>query len=177
MPPRNQVKLCSEDLTVEMGSHILLLYQNESELLETLSGYFREGLRNNNLCILIGSSRSLIKLLAKNIENILLARGEKLINPLIFVKSKEFYFSKGGFDADAIYNKIDQSFEKNALKGMRGASDMAWVDKGFNEISKYEAGLTERYHDKNVLLLCAYPIKGLMVEQIQTDTIPYANTV
>jgi hypothetical protein len=48
-------------LKVPAGSHILLLYKNESEMNEILSEFTKEGLFKDQVCALISSKKVFLK--------------------------------------------------------------------------------------------------------------------
>ena len=50
MIQQDKILLFEKSLKVKTGSHIVLLYQDESELIDALSDYFSEGIKDNNSC-------------------------------------------------------------------------------------------------------------------------------
>ena len=165
MLQQNQVWVCC-DTKAEVGSHIIFLYQAKSELLDVLSDYFIEGLKNNNACLMVIPSDNLADEINGEIGRKDILNKEQLKEKLVFIKHKKFYFSNGKFDPNKVFEMIDKQLDKN-ISMIRSAGDCSWVDKAiFNDFYQYEVALTERYNSKNILLLCAYFSKQLEIEQI-----------
>ena len=59
---KNEVLLYPENIKVEMGSHVILLYKDKTELVEFLGKYFYEGIKNNDICILIGENITFVEI-------------------------------------------------------------------------------------------------------------------
>ena len=167
MIQQDKILIFGKNLKVKTGSHVVLLYQDESELVDVLSDYFSEGIKNNNSCVMVCQNEDLQNKIITKIENKNVLSKKQIIEKLVFIKSKEFYFSKNKFNADTIYKKIDEDIAKNTLCGLRAASDMSWVNNNnFNEVHQYEKELSSRYHTENIILLCAYPSKDMNTLQI-----------
>jgi hypothetical protein len=167
MIKQDKIILFGKDLKVKTGSHIVLLYQDEPELIEVLSEYFSEGINNSNSCVMVCQSDDLKNKIIARIESKNVLPKKEIMEKLVFIKSKEFYFSKNKFNADTIYKKIDEYIAKNSLNGLRAASDTSWINNSnFNDVYQYEKELSPRYHAENILLLCAYPSKEMNTLQI-----------
>jgi hypothetical protein len=170
------VNLFNPDLEVETGSHIILLYQKESDLIEILPGYFGEGLKKSDICIYVNSSDFLYNQVLKEIEFNNLINNKIINEKMIVLKSDEVYSPKTKLDADKIYSQIDAVIQENTPYALRTFGDMTWAnDKVFDEVYNYERGLTTRYYDKNVIFLCSYLVSQLdiarIIQLIQSHTL------
>ncbi|HLG24017.1 MAG TPA: MEDS domain-containing protein [Candidatus Nanoarchaeia archaeon] len=166
MPQQSQVLLGQHDLRVENGSHIILLYQDKSELLEFLLNYYVEGLKKNDLCFMVNATEQIVKEIRQNAERVGIS-AQRFQDNMVFLDYKDLYFNGGKFDAGRVYKKIDELIRKNPSRRIRTCGDMTWFDSSnFNDLDRYETGLSERYNSNNLVLMCAYFSSQLTVEQI-----------
>lgn len=155
---------------VELGTHIIMLYENENDLLEIFPPFFAAGLLNNELCIVVYPNlklkQKLIKDLAKLVDIEHYMNGKKIK----FIYYKKFYFKNNVFCKEKVYKLIDKKLNQIGFKdfdGIRGATDMSWVEDAFlKKILIYEEGITEKYRKSHVLIICAYPIKKLAIPDL-----------
>lgn len=149
------------DLKLDLGSHVIMLCNNQVEMMEILPGYFKEGVKNNDLNILITTDDKM----ADRIKNEV---GDDGFNKkLLTMNYRYFYFVDEQFNAEQVYIQIDRLLEQNSQKTLRVAGDTSWIDSDkFKDLHEYESGLNERYNKTNVLLLCIYNSSLLNIEQI-----------
>jgi len=167
MIQKDKILLFDNSLKAKTGSHIVLLYQDESELIDALSDYFSEGIKDNNSCAMACQNNDLQDKIIAKIENQKVLTKKQIQERFVFVNTKDFYFSKKKFDVKAIYKKIDENIAKNSLYGLRVAGDMSWVNNNnFNDIHRYEMELSSRYNTENVLFICAYSLKDVNTFQL-----------
>lgn len=167
--PEKTVLLGPDNLQVEAGSHIIMLYQQEPELLEVLPAFFSEGLKNDDFCALVYTEEETLNEIKDSLEKKYKIEKENLEVNFGSIPYQEFYFENGQFDAYKIYEKIESLIKKKYIqvRPIRSAGDMRWVSKDiFNELYYYEVGLSDKFNSKNIILLCAYYVKKLSVEQI-----------
>lgn len=154
------------DMKVDVGSHIIFLYKKESELKDVLFNYTYEGVNNNDLCILIVSDPGIVESLKNEIKNRRISKEviDKLITTL---KVSDFYLEGGKFEKERTLKKLDKLIEENPAVRIRVAGQAEWADCTiFDEWHQYETEVTERYCDKNIILLCAYDLNRLDFENI-----------
>lgn len=156
--------------SVEIGTHIVMLYENEKELLEIFPPFFAAGLLNNELCIVVYPNlrlkQELHEKLAKLVDIDFYIKKKKIE----FVYYKNFYFRNCIFNKEKIYWLIDKKIKQVGFKdfdGLRTTSDMSWVNsKFFKKILIYEKGLTKKYKKSPILFICAYPINKLTIPEL-----------
>ncbi|MEK6968179.1 MAG: MEDS domain-containing protein [Nanoarchaeota archaeon] len=166
MKPQNKLLLSDQHLKVEEGAHIIYLYEDETELLDIFSRFYTQGLINNDLCITIDSDDGFSKRLIEDIEAKSGMDMNQLKSKIMHISHKDFYFNNGAFNANRVFGVVDDLISKNVLT-IRCAGTSGWIDKTFfNEFCEYETAFTKRYHNNNVLVLCAYSLKQLDVAQI-----------
>jgi hypothetical protein len=159
--------LFGKSLKVKTGSHIVLLYQDESELIDALSDYFSEGIKDNNSCAMAYQNDDLQDKIITKIESKKILTKKQIQEKVVFINNKDFYFSKKKFDVNAIYKKIDKNIARDRLCGLRAAGDMSWVNNNnFNDVHKYETEVSSRYNTENALFMCAYSLKNISTFQL-----------
>jgi len=167
MIQQNKILLFDKNLKAKAGSHIVLLYQDESELIDALSDYFSEGITNNNSCAMACQNDNLQDKIIKQIESKKILTRKQIQEKIVFINTKKFYYSKKKFNANSTYKKIDESIAKDRLCGLRAAGDMRWVNNNnFNDVHQYEIELSSRYNTENVLFICAYSLKDISTFQL-----------
>ncbi len=164
---------------IEQGTHIVMLYETESDILTIFPSFFAEGLENNEFCIMVYPTIRLKEKLKKEIAK--LVDLKKYINEkkIEFIHFKKFYFKNNIFTKEKVYNLIDKKLNHIGFKdvdGVRTAGDMTWVNnKFFKKVIVYEKGLTEKYGKMSLLLMCAYPVKKIsvtdLIETIQSHNL------
>lgn len=155
---------------VELGAHIVLLYEKESELLEIFPPFFAAGLKNNELCIVVYPSLKLKQKIEKKLSRLVNLKNYIKENKIEFVHYKKFYFKNNVFSEEKVYQLIDKKLNSIGFKdvdGVRGAGDMSWVtDKSLKKVLVYEKDLTKKYNKAHMLLMCSYPMKKLSTPDI-----------
>ena len=149
------------DLKLDLGSHVIMLCNDRVEMLEVLTEYFKEGVKNNDLNILITTDDKM----ADQIKNEV---GDNDFNKkLLTMNYRFFYFVDELFNAEQVYIQIDHLLEQNSQRTLRVAGDTSWIDADkFKDLHEYESGLNKRYNKTNILLLCIYNSSVLNIEQI-----------
>ena len=154
------------DMKVDVGSHIIFLYKEESELRDVLFNYAYEGVKNNDLCIIIVSDPHIVDDLKKEISDKKISR-EKIDKLITSLKVSDFYLEDGKFEKDRTLAKLDKLIKANPAVRIRAAGQADWVDSGcFDEFNRYEAAVTERFCNQNIIILCAYDLNRLDFENI-----------
>ena len=87
---------------VELGAHIVLLYEKESELLEIFPPFFAAGLKNNELCIVVYPSLKLKQKIEKKLSRLVNLKNYIKENKIEFVHYKKFYFKNNVFSEEKV---------------------------------------------------------------------------
>jgi len=146
------------DLT--LGTHFCLLYETEQDLIETLALYFKTGLVKNEFCLWI-TPESFEKAREALRQAIPLADQHVEAGDIEILSCQRWYCEDDVFDAtrviQAFDRKLAQALEKGYVK-MRVLADEAWLSQEhWKAFSDYEAQLDERFANKPVSIVCAYP--------------------
>ena len=179
MSKNNYTDLGFMKKNVEWGAHIVFLYENESDLLNIFTPFFATGLKNNELCIVVYPNLSLKQKLEESLAKLIDLKGFIKEKKIIFVYYKDFYFENNILKKEKIYKFIDKKINHigfEDIDGLRTAGDMSWFkDKSFKKFLVYERGLTEKYSKAHTIIMCAYPIKKLpiqdLIDVIQSHTL------
>jgi len=158
----NRDNECSLDNALSR-KHICLFYGSNKDLLDLVVPYFKEGLRNNELCIWAASKTLGVdgakKALSKAVLNInkYIKKGQ-----LEIIDCKKWYLDQGKFNSDKVLNGWLEK-EKQALKqgfnGMRVSGDASWLQKrDWNKWVNYERTLDNIIDKHKIAVLCTYPL-------------------
>jgi len=161
------------------GTHIILLYETESDLIRIFAPFFAAGLKNNEFCIGIYPNRHVKQKLIDGLSKLVNIKQFINQNQIQFIYYKDFYFKKDMFSKVKVYSFIDKKLNSarfEGLDGIRGAGDMSWVRNAFfKKVLVYEKGLTKKYRKSPIIVMCAYPVKKLaihdLIDMIQSHTL------
>lgn len=149
---------------VPWGTHFCQFYETKEDLLDIIVPYFKEGLKNNELCILVTSefltTDEAKQALEKNIPGFLkyLKRGQIEIFPYT-----EWYLKEGSFEMKRVLSnwvkKHDQALE-NGYEGVRVSGNPFWIDnkKDWDDFAEYEAEINKVIDKYKLLVLCTYSL-------------------
>ncbi len=155
---------------VEQGTHIVMLYEKISDLLEIFPSFFASGLKNNELCIVVYPNTALKQKIKKEISRIVDLQKYTKEKKIEFIHYKTFYFKNNIFTKEKVYRLIDKKLNSIGFKdidGIRAAGDMSWVkSKLLKKVLVYEKGLTEKYSKRLILLMCTYPVKNISIPDL-----------
>lgn len=166
MAQKDKITLHPDNIQVEMGSHVLLMYRDPSELEEFLVQFFHEGLKGDNVCIYVNDAS-----LFSDVKSKVQQKGtynEDIINDsLKCIDYKEFYFVENQFRSSEVFKKIDVLLDTYVSKTVRALGSDSWVNSmTFDDFHKYELDLSKKYNNKNLVIVCAYSLKQFDAEQI-----------
>jgi len=153
------------DIIGEMpwGTHVSQFYRTGEDLVDILVPYFKEGLRNNELCIWITSEPLNVedaeKALKKKVRGLdgYIKKGQ-----LEILDYSRWYTKTGRFDSDRVLKGWVEK-EKQALKrgfdGLRLAGNMFWINKrDWNKFTDYEAVVNRVIGKHRMLAFCSYSL-------------------
>jgi hypothetical protein len=170
MSKKNYTDLGFMKKNVEWGAHIVFLYEDEADLLKIFPPFFAIGLKNNEFCVVIYPNLRLKQKLEKRIAKLVDLDYHIKEKRILFIHYKDFYFKNNIFKKEKIYKFIDEKLNHIGFKdydGLRSAGDMSWVkDKLLKKVLVYEKGLTKKYSNARILLMCAYPVKKLPIPDL-----------
>lgn len=157
---------------VEVGDHLVLLYEEEKEVVETIVSYIKARLLKNEKCIYIAGDVETQHIIdALNEENMYepyLKKGQ-----LFFVEKEDCYLKEGIFTPKKIIellishikNAISEGFSGIAVTGE--LSFLIGYEKGIERIIEYEWMLNEFVFDKYpISAICRYNMKKFSNESL-----------
>jgi hypothetical protein len=156
--------------SVPGGTHIAVLYEKEAELIELFSRYFAEGLKDNEICVVVYKDVGFRNKMEEEVSKIFPKENQSHNLCVEYVHYEEFYLDDDRFDSSKPIGLTDKKLlDKRHLEGagIRTMGVMSWVsDKDFDDVIRYEKVLTERYFKENLIISCAYPTKNITIPHI-----------
>ena len=135
-------------------------------LLEVLTPYIAEGLRQNERCFCAQKPETLkalcndLRFIGVDIER------EQRRGALELHTTNEVYFRNMRFDPNALMELLEHSIEdavRNGFSAFRTAGELSWAVEGRNECDKlvaYEQMVQASYPGKPAVGICMYPIRS-----------------
>ncbi|HKQ86006.1 MAG TPA: MEDS domain-containing protein [Candidatus Acidoferrales bacterium] len=155
------------------GDHLCVFYRSEDALMEVLTPFIAEGLRNGERCFCV-QREEIFKRLEYDLRFIGVdIDGARKIGALEFHSMNEVYLSGGRFEPAAMMDMLVRSIEdslKRGFSGFRSAGDLSWAVEGRNECSQligYEALVEECFPGKRAAGMCQYPIASFPPEVLK----------
>jgi hypothetical protein len=148
------------------GDHTCVFYWDLQGLLEVLTPYIAEGLRQNERCFCAQRPETLkalcndLRFIGVDIER------EQKRGALELHTTNEVYFRNMRFDPDALMELLERSVEdsvRNGFSAFRTAGELSWAVEGRNECDKlvaYEKLVEASYPSKPAVGICLYPIRS-----------------
>lgn len=157
---------------VPWGTHVCHFYGSQSELIDVVIPYLVTGLKREECCIGVCSTRleveQVVKLLNERVPHLssYLASGQ-----LEIVSYDKWYLdSRGIFDAEKVLGRLRQKLDKALSEGWAGlriAGNTSWVTQSlWKEFDSYETRLFGSIAQDPIVVLCLYPRQGEWVSQI-----------
>lgn len=154
------------------GSHFCQFYKTKKDLMDVLIPYFKAGLENNELCILVTSDfltrDDAVKGLKKGIPEFssYLEKGQMKIFPYT-----DWYLKGGDFDLkrtlDMWMAKHNEALARG-FAGLRVSGNPYWIDnkKDWDDFACYEAEINKVIGGTKLLVLCTYSLEKCGVSEI-----------
>jgi hypothetical protein len=148
------------------GDHTCLFYWDLEGLLEVLTPYIAEGLRQNERCFCAQRPETLkalcndLRFMGVDIER------EQKRGALELHTTNEVYFSDMRFEPEALMELLESSIEKAVSSGFsafRTAGELSWAVDGRNECDRlvaYEQKVQASFPSKPAVGMCMYPIRS-----------------
>ncbi len=156
---------------VPWGTHFCQFYETEEDLKDILVPYFKEGLENNEYCMLITSnpfSASQAKeALKKTVPDF---NGYYQKGQIEILPYTEWYVKDGIFDSDRVLNgwidKLDQALEKG-YEGLRLSGNTFWLEKAdWEDFVDYEEAVDTVIGQYPMIALCTYCLEKCSAAEI-----------
>jgi hypothetical protein len=157
---------------IPWGTHFCQFYKTRKDLLDILIPYFKAGLENNELCVLVTSDfltkNNARKVFDKSIPGFsrYLERGQMEIFPYT-----DWYLKGGSFDLQRTLGmwmeKHTQALSRG-YEGLRVSGNPYWIDnkKDWDDFACYEAEINNVIGGTRLLVLCTYSLKKCGVAEI-----------
>lgn len=149
---------------VHGGTHFCHFYETKKDLLDILIPYFKTGLENNELCILIVfeplgemEARDVLRRAVPDADRHL-AAGDIEVIPYA-----EWYLKNGAFDLHGVIDrwkeKLNQALSRG-YDGIRAGGIETWLtEKEWKNFAEYEKELNNLIINQKMIVLCTYPIE------------------
>lgn len=150
---------------VPWGFHFAVAYKNISKIGDILVPYFRSGLKNKELCLMITSDiftpEDFEELMRKQIPDFGKYRknGQMEIIPYT-----EWYLQDGQFSKARIAKNAEnrlKTLKDSGLEGLRIFGEANWIKNiRFSQFISYEKSVAKLIRNKPIIALCGYCIKN-----------------
>lgn len=153
-------------------NHIVVLYNDDSEIVDLLVEYIKSNLLKGIKCIYISGDAN-TELIIKNLKN-LIYLDEYIANKQFIVLDKDESYSKNGtFNPDKMVDMLISETKKSIDEGFKGLAvtgEISWVleyQDGFDKILEYEWKLDEQVFSKfPISSICRYNLNSFSSEMI-----------
>jgi hypothetical protein len=156
------------------GDHICVFYQSEDALMEALTPYIAEGLRNGECCFCVQNS-AVTKRLFDDLRFLGLRPEFEVERGALLVHSeKEIYFPNGRFEPERMMQMLEKAIDQCAnsgFSGFRSAGDLSWAARGQEDCKQvigYEKMVEECFPGKAAVGLCQYAVKDFPAEVLES---------
>ena len=153
------------------GKHICLFYYKMKDLIDLEVPYFKEGLKNNELCVWIVPKTLGVKraksILSKKIKdfNEYIKKGQ-----IEIMDYKTVYLKSGEFNAKRVltgWAKKERQALKQSFSGLRVSGDASWLkQKDWAELVNYEVKAEKLIPKLKMTALCTYPVSSVDVSDV-----------
>src|SRR5579862_711989 len=144
------------------GSHICMFFDTKEDLLDTLAGYFRVGLENNEFCVWALSEPVTLEEAKNYLRREIPKFDERLsAGQIEILDGREFYLKGDQFDLQRITGGWNERLKRALARGydgMRVSGNAFWVETNhWKEFCQYELELDKALTGQKMLVLCTYP--------------------
>jgi hypothetical protein len=150
----------------QRGDHACVFYSDTNSLMDVLTPYVAEGLRNGERCFLAQKPDTLraltndLRFLGVDIEH------EVKRGALELHTTSEVYFNNKQFDPEGLMGLLERSVEESVRQGFsafRTAGELSWAVEGRNDCDQlmgYEEMVQASYPGKPAVGICQYSIRS-----------------
>ncbi len=157
---------------IELGDHLVLLYESESNITETVVSYITNSLKNNHKFIYISGDTDTLMII-NSLKQLNLYNSFVESNQLLFLDKKDAYSKSGKFNPDKMKDLLIElaiDAQKEGYEGLAISGELSWVldyDEGFDLINEYEWKInSEVFGRYPVTALCRYNMDKFTDEMI-----------
>ena len=164
-----------EGMSISYGNHLCSLFHRDSGRLKMSIPFLAEGLRNNDVCILIASKKSTSLILEK--------LSEINVNPKLAIKKGKLVVSEGRNSSSEMLEFLEQQFIMATQSGnryLRVLNDLSWfveqkagLENLFEFENSYNHSLAKRFP---VVSLCQYDARLFSGTSIVNALISHEDT-
>ena len=151
--------------TFKTGDHTCVFYSDLEGLLEVLTPYVLEGLKNNQRC-LCAQRADTLEALAADLQFLGVdVKKETRRGALELYDADRIYVPDGRFEPSTMITLLERSVRDSVgagFSGFRAAGDLAWAVEGHNECDRlieYEEMVDRWFPGKPIVGLCQYAIR------------------
>jgi PAS domain S-box-containing protein len=150
--------------TVPWGTHFCQFYVTKEDLIDLLTPYFAEGLRNNEFCMWITSPPLEVEEARDSLEKVVPNLNDYFVRGQIEILSyTQWYLEEGEFDANRVLKRWIEK-EEDALNrgfdGLRLSGNTFWIDRSlWKEFTAYEAAINNVVTSRRIIALCTYSLE------------------
>jgi hypothetical protein len=152
------------------GDHLCVFHRSENALMEVLSPYIADGLRNGERCFCV-QRPEIVKRLEYDLRFIGIDVDKARKNgSLAFHSIESVYLPNGKFEPGAMIDLLIDTIEdtrRQGFRGFRSAGDLSWAVEGRDECRQvvgYEAMVEKCFPGKPAIGMCQYPIDSFPPE-------------
>ena len=145
------------------GTHFCHFFDSKQDLLDILVPYFRAGLNAKELCVWVIFDPLIRQDAVEALRSVLPAIDEHLeAGDIIIVPHAEWYLTDGTLNLGRVIERWDDIHRQalqNGYSGLRVNGNEAWLSaEDWQKFSEYEKKLNQFIRDKQMLVLCTYPL-------------------
>jgi hypothetical protein len=156
------------------GDHLCVFYRSVDSLMQVLSPYIAEGLRNGERCFCVQQDE-VVKRLEYDLRFIGVDMDEAVKRGALEFRSvQDAYMPNGHFEPQAMMELLIRSIEdsvERGFTGFRSAGDLSWAVEGRDQCSQivgYEKMVEECFPCKPAIGMCQYPIESFRPEVLES---------
>ena len=150
------------DEIIKLGDHLVILYDSETNITDTVVAYISNSLLNNHKFIYITGDTD-VKLIRNSLKNIGLYESYLNSRQLVFLDKDDAYSKDGKFNPERmkeLLKTLTDDAQKEGFNGLAISGEISWVleyDNGFDLINEYEWKInSEVFGVFPVTALCRY---------------------
>jgi len=156
---------------VPWGTHVLMFYETQEDLLDTVVPYFKAGLESGELCLWV-VSEPLTEDEAKDALREAVTEFDRYLadHSIEILREHQIYFSGNDLDLEHAIRtwaeKTDSALARG-YAGFRMSASTAWLGRQHRQaFSEYEKAVSNSISKWRTTALCTYPLAGSTAAEI-----------
>ena len=153
------------------GTHFCLFYETQADLLETLVGYCKAGLEDQEFCLWVVaeplSGEHATRALKRAVPDLDQYFADRSIE---IVAARDWYLQDGAFDLNRVISGWSEKLARASARGYAGVrvtGDTAWLEKkDWKDFCEYEESLNQAIAGQRLTVLCTYPLAACGASEI-----------